>query len=159
MNDTLLHKLSAFPADLHIREVCRRGAGSAQCRYLVIVGGEPKCAKYSEVRDFIDRRAAENSMKAKGNNCEGLVGVLKSERGLLAGARVVYTESFPSLTVRGAVKDIEVSFSYILMRVEWDDGRAYDPSYSLDQLQIDITANDVSFSVRGAGTLAGAITF
>lgn len=158
MDASLLHKLSAFPAHLHIREVCRRGAGSAQCRYLVIVGGEPKCAKYSEVRDFIDRRTAENSMKAKGDNCEGLVGVLKGERELLVGAQVVYTESFPTLTARGAVKDIEISSSHILMRVEWDDGRAYDPGYGLDQLQIDVSANDVSFSVRGAGTLAGVIT-
>ncbi len=179
MNEILLHKLSAFPGDPHVREVCERGGGEAQCRYLTAVyapGGvfSNSCAKYGGLRNVIDQRVAENSMRRKGDNCEGLVGVLKHELGSLVGTRVEYTESDPTLTLGGTLKEIEivpsVATSYendtierrsacsLRMKVDWDDGEDYSPGYYLHDLQIDVATNALSFSVRGAGTLAGVIT-
>jgi hypothetical protein len=132
------------------------------------------CEKYGRLRNVIDQRVAENSMRRKGDNCEGLVGVLKHELGSLIGARVEYTESYPTLTLGGTLRDIDivpsVATSYgndtierrsaysLRMKVDWEDGRDYSPGYYLHDLQINITTNGLSFSVRGAGTFAGAIT-
>jgi hypothetical protein len=176
VNDTLLHKLSAFPGDPHVREVCERGGGEARCRYLTVVYGgafRNNCEKYGELRNTIDQRVAENSMRRKGDNCEGLVGVLKHELGSLVGTPVEYTESHPTLTLSGTLKEIDiipsVATSYgkdtietrsaysLMMKVDWEDGRDYSPGYYLHDLQIDVTTSGLSFSNRGAGTLAGAI--
>ena len=179
MNDILLHKLSAFPGDPHVREVCERGGGEARCRYLAGVytpGGvfRNNCERYGELRNVIDQRVAENSMRRKGDNCEGLVGVLKHALGSLVGTRVEYTESCPTFTLSGTLKGIDIipsvettyrndtierrSAYSLRMKVHWEDGRDYSPGYYLHDLQIDVTTNGVSFSVRGAGTLAGVIT-
>lgn len=178
MNETLLHKLSAFPGDPHVREVCERGGGEARCRFLTGVYTPSgalgnNCEKYGELRNVIDQRVAENSMSRKGDNCEGLVGVLKHELGSLVGTRVEYTESYPTLTLSGTLKEIDIVASVatscgndtmearnaysLRMKVDWEDGRDYSPDYHLHDLQIDVTTNGLSFSVRGAGTLAGVI--
>lgn len=179
MNESLLHKLLAFPGDPHVREVCERGGGEARCRFLTGVytpGGALRnnCEKYGELRNVIDRRVADNSMSRKGDNCEGLVGVLKHELGSLVGTRVEYAESYPTLTLSGTLKDIDivpaVATSYgndtieacsaysLRIQVDREDGRDYSPGYHLHDLQIGVTTNGLSFSVRGAGTLAGVIT-
>ena len=179
MNDILMHKLSAFPADSHIREVCERSGGDGQCRYLTAVytsGGTVRntCEKYGRLRNVIDQRVAENSMRRKGDNCDGLVGVLMHELGSLIGARVEYIESYPTLTHGGTLKEIDFVPSVatssgndtiqrrcaysLRMKVDWEDGRDYSPGYYLHDLQIDVTTNGLSFGVRGAGTLAGVIT-
>lgn len=178
MGDTLLHKLSTFPGDPHVREVCERGGGEGRCRYLTAVytpGGTFRntCEKYGSLRNVIDQRVAENSMRRKGDNCDGLVGVLKHELGSLVGTRVEYMESYPTLTVGGTLKDIDIvppvstsygndtiergSASSLRMKVDWEDGRDYSPGYYLHDLQIDVATNGLSFSVRGAGTFAGVI--
>jgi hypothetical protein len=157
MSDALLRKISTFPNDTHVREVCKHGSGEAACRYLAIVGGEIKCGKYGPARDFIDRRVADNSMTAKGDNCEGIVGLLKEDSGSLTGTRIIYTESVPTLEVRGTLKGIDINPSGIVMRVEWDEGKVYDPSYDLGTVQIDLTKEGLLFSLRGAGDLAGVI--
>jgi hypothetical protein len=179
VNDILLHELSAFPGDPHVREVCERGGGEERCRYLTAVytpGGTFRntCEKYGRLRNVIDQRVAENSMTRKGDNCEGLVGVLKHELVSLVGTRVEYTESYPTLTLGGTLKDIDivpsVATSYgndtierrsaysLRMKVDWKDGEDYSPGYYLRDLQIDVATNTLSFSARGAGTLAGVIT-
>ena len=74
MNDTLLHKLSAFPGDPHVREVCERGGGEARCRYLTAVYGgafRNNCEKYGELRNVIDQRVAENSRGGKAITVKG----------------------------------------------------------------------------------------
>lgn len=158
MRESLFQNVTAFPADAHIRDVCKHGGGEAACRYLVIIGGKPKCGKYGPARDLIERRVAENSMIAKGDNCDGIAGILKSDAVSLAGTRVIYTERAPTLRVSGTLQMIEVGPSAIVMKVKWDEGQAYDPNFNLGIVQIDVTAEGLEFGQRGLGDLAGVVT-
>lgn len=158
MRESTFQKVTAFPVEAHIRDVCKHGSGEAACRYLVIIGGKQKCGKFGPARDLIDRRVAEDSMAAKGNNCDGIAGILQSNAVSLAGTRVIYTERAPTLRVSGSLQVIDVGVSAIVMKVKWDDGQLYDPNFDLGTVQIDVTAEGLEFSQRGFGDLAGVVT-
>lgn len=56
----------------HLREVCALGQGEATCSYLMHGPDGWECAKIMPgYKAHIDRRRAENSMRAKGDNCPG----------------------------------------------------------------------------------------
>lgn len=56
-----------------IKELCRPGKGADTCRYLMCGPDGWECGKHQEFfRQELDRRSAEGSMGAKGDNCEGL---------------------------------------------------------------------------------------
>lgn len=58
-----------------IAELCRPGRGADTCRYLLGGPGGLECGKHQDgFRQEIDRRSAEGTMVAKGDNCEGLGG-------------------------------------------------------------------------------------
>jgi hypothetical protein len=53
-------------------EICKRGQGAECCRYLAVYEGF-RCAKLTDgLREMIDKRSAEGTMGAKGDNCEGI---------------------------------------------------------------------------------------
>lgn len=51
--------------------VCKMGQGSECCRYLSMDKDGWSCLKHTELRRFIDKKVAEQTMKARGDNCEG----------------------------------------------------------------------------------------
>jgi hypothetical protein len=53
-----------------INEICKIGMIGC-CRYLV-VGTVFECAKHSELKDTLDARVKAGTMRAVGDNCEGL---------------------------------------------------------------------------------------
>jgi hypothetical protein len=58
--------------DDHVRDVCRPGAKHETCRYLCRSAKGWQCAKLTDLRAHLDRRVAEQSIHARGDNCPGL---------------------------------------------------------------------------------------
>jgi len=69
---------SAAPAkipDVHLKDVCKMGAGAACCRYVVAGVEGIECAKHQpEFAAEINRRVAAGSFTAIGDNCPGIGG-------------------------------------------------------------------------------------
>lgn len=57
--------------DAHLKEVCRPGAGEKCCRYLTMDAKGWSCEKNGELRELLDKRVADDTINAKGDNCEG----------------------------------------------------------------------------------------
>jgi hypothetical protein len=56
-----------------VANVCKIGQGEKCCRYLIVGGQGFECAKVQEpMKALIDKRVAEGSFRAKGDNCEGV---------------------------------------------------------------------------------------
>lgn len=55
----------------HVTEICKFGHRGQTCRYLGAGEGGFMCLKHSEFKDLLDQRVANNTMNAKGDNCEG----------------------------------------------------------------------------------------
>lgn len=62
---------SSYIAEETASGTCGLGKGKDCCRYLGFGQGGWRCLKNSEMRAAIDRKFAEGSMAAKGDNCEG----------------------------------------------------------------------------------------
>lgn len=62
---------SSYIAEETVNGACGLGKGEGCCRYLGLGQGGWRCLKHSEMRAVIDRKFAEGSMTAKGDNCEG----------------------------------------------------------------------------------------
>jgi len=58
-------------SDEWARRVCLVGQGEQTCRYLCADDLSWRCAKLTSFRDYFDRRVAEGTMKARGDNCPG----------------------------------------------------------------------------------------
>lgn len=56
-----------------LKEVCKVGQGEACCRYILLDGKGFKCAKFTKLHNFIDMKVAKGLIKARGNNCPGLL--------------------------------------------------------------------------------------
>lgn len=57
--------------DQHLKEVCKIGQGKNCCRYLIMGMGGFQCAKFTNLKEFIDKRVLDNNIIARSNNCEG----------------------------------------------------------------------------------------
>jgi len=55
----------------HVKTVCKIGQGHDCCRYLVMGMQGFECAKHSAMASHLDMRVAQESITARGNNCEG----------------------------------------------------------------------------------------
>lgn len=56
----------------YLANVCKLGQGAATCSYIASSGGGWTCAKLNDgLARIINQRRAEDSMRAKGDNCEG----------------------------------------------------------------------------------------
>lgn len=63
--------------DEHVDTVCRPGAGPETCAYLTLRPVDDRmgysCAKFMPgVREAIEERLIEGTMKAQGDNCSGV---------------------------------------------------------------------------------------
>lgn len=58
--------------DAHLEEVCKPGKGQATCRYLCQGAKGMMCAKHTPMKVHLDKFAADKTMTATGDNCEGL---------------------------------------------------------------------------------------
>ena len=60
-----------LPAD-HFMNVCKPGQGHECCRYVVASPGGIECAKHSSLRHILDQRVLEETIVARGDNCDGV---------------------------------------------------------------------------------------
>ena len=56
-----------------LMEVCKLGKGSICCRYILLDRKGFKCVKFTKLHNYIDVRVAKGVIKARGNNCPGLM--------------------------------------------------------------------------------------
>lgn len=55
----------------HLKNVCKHGGGAFTCSYLASGGQGFECLKGTGFQNIIERRRAEKSMIAMGDNCSG----------------------------------------------------------------------------------------
>lgn len=56
----------------HLHSVCRYKNGEQTCKYIFMYKNKFLCVKKTPLKEFLDIRAKEEKMKARGDNCEGL---------------------------------------------------------------------------------------
>ena len=56
----------------HLTNICKKGHGKDACRYISLGPNGFVCAKDSIISKQLDLLSDNGSMKAVGNNCEGL---------------------------------------------------------------------------------------
>ena len=72
MNNYLTDENRKIP-EAHLNTVCKLKQGSKTCRYIGLVPSLGfVCAKKTPMKTMLDDRTVEGSMKAVGDNCEGL---------------------------------------------------------------------------------------
>jgi len=54
-----------------IKDVCKIGQGHNCCRYLVMGAQGFECVKHSAMASLLDQRVQQETITARGNNCEG----------------------------------------------------------------------------------------
>lgn len=60
-----------YPDDAHVEATCKAGQIGC-CRYLAMGAGGWSCEKHSEMRAHLDARVAAGTIRATGDNCDGL---------------------------------------------------------------------------------------
>ena len=55
----------------HLDAVCKISCGEKTCRYIGLGVNGFICSKHTELRNILDKKATEDKMVAKGNNCDG----------------------------------------------------------------------------------------
>lgn len=56
-----------------LKEICKAGQGKECCRYLVFGSEGFECAKHTGLAVTLDIKVETNTMRAQGNNCEGIL--------------------------------------------------------------------------------------
>jgi hypothetical protein len=141
--------LQAFPKKEHLREKCRPMAGSDTCRYLTCGAEGFRCAKFTGLREAIDKQ--KDAMRAKGDNCEGILAVIVDHAQELVGKRVLCEEIMPTRITKGSLMDIEIEENGNLS-ISWEEkekGRDYLYSFSVRSLRIAISNLKIKFSFSG----------
>ena len=57
----------------YIKDVCQIHQGQKTCKYIMFCNGHFRCVKNTLVQSGIDEYSSKQLMKAKGDNCEGLI--------------------------------------------------------------------------------------
>lgn len=57
--------------DKFVEETCKPGTVDC-CRYLLMGGGGWECGKFTDFKDLLDVRVANNTIRATGDNCPGV---------------------------------------------------------------------------------------
>lgn len=60
-----------YPEAQWVKEVCKIGQGPLCCRYLTMMAGGWSCEKLGPSAAYLDKRVAEGTFTARGDNCEG----------------------------------------------------------------------------------------
>jgi hypothetical protein len=58
--------------DAYAQAVCKTGQGALTCRYLMLGGTGWRCGKLTDLRGFLDQKAANGEIGAQGDNCAGV---------------------------------------------------------------------------------------
>lgn len=61
-----------FPSLEYAMETCKIGQGHDCCRYLTMNPAGFSCEKHGRLKSHLDKRVADNTIVAQGDNCEGL---------------------------------------------------------------------------------------
>lgn len=57
----------------HVIDVCKIGQGSGTCRYITMSSSGWECGKLTPwIRALLDERVESNTIRAKGDNCDGV---------------------------------------------------------------------------------------
>ena len=152
-----IEALLNFPTEKHVEKFCKLGEGEETCRYFSLaMGGSPRwsCEKTSSVKRLIDERIGQGTMNAKGDNCEGLLGLIMDNQKQLEGKRLEYSESMPSYRSSGVFKRMEIK-SGILCLVWEEGGKKESNSLSVNDLGITVARQSITFDIAGLGSFAG----
>jgi len=55
----------------HVKNVCKIGQGHDCCRYLVVGPNGFECMKNTSLAPVLDKRVTDETISARGDNCEG----------------------------------------------------------------------------------------
>ncbi len=160
MAEGIIVAVSKFPSEEHVDKFCKPGRGEKTCRYLTMTKDGWNCAKATALRQEIDARVANGTMNSKGDNCQGLLGLILKRHQELEGARVRYEESMPSVQKEGTLQEIGVRDGILQINVGWKgQTEEFSPSINTDCLDISVVDNSIVFGVAGVpGSFAGKTT-
>lgn len=149
----LSRQFNSFPSQGHVENVCKIGQGEASCRYLSVESGSQgtrySCQKYGELREVIDNRATQGTMRSKGNNCGGMVELIQLAQKDLAGNITHYEEHMPYIEIDGTFDGIYVDRGNVSIG---------ELSISEDFALISVTPRGFTLTARGIGSFVGKET-
>ena len=150
--------LSKFPSEEHAKGVCKPGDGDQTCRYLTMSPKGWGCEKASSLKRTLDERVVKNQMRARGDNCDGLLGKILENREALKGKKIVYSESTPSFHDRGVLKEIVVQNGMLYVTAFWEQNGEDTYSYSVSDIDMRVELRSITFGIAGLGNFAGQTT-
>ena len=147
--------LRFFPSDKHVKEFCQPGAGAKTCCYLTASGRGWNCAKYTSMRIAIDER--KSTMKAQGDNCEGILKSITEHASELIGKTVSYKESMPTYVSTGPFKEMKIEDD--MLSIVWDkNGKEDFATFAVSALGISVSGSEIEFGLAGLGSFGGEAT-
>ncbi len=158
MAKKLFETLLAFPTEEQVKNVCQPGQGEKTCRYLT-AGGRPLwyCAKASSLKAALDERVAKGTMKARGDNCGGLLGLIMDNQEDLVGKKVEYKETMPTCVSNGTFTIMEIKDKFL--NLFWKVGeKEENTGYNIDYLGISLIRQSIIFEIAGIGIMGGTVT-
>lgn len=125
-----------FPNEDHVKKVCRSKQGKRTCRYLSL-STVSHCEKGSFIGELANSRVKEGVMKARGDNCDGILEFLCDGR--LAGKEVISEKkSPPYYKIKGTVRKLVVKDGMLVLDLvldaEWEDRDEYTCTVTLGHL-------------------------
>ncbi|MBU3942765.1 hypothetical protein KKA24_02160 [Patescibacteria group bacterium] len=142
----LFKLFSRFPTQKHVIEICKMGQGKETCRYLA-VGSSWECLKTNcSLRKNINKRVEINEIIAKGDNCEGPLGLIIKEQEKLRGRKAIYAR--PYFTMTSKLKKIEIEDTLRII-MDWEDKKGVEKGaefeFDINDLNIALNSKSVNF--------------
>ena len=110
------------------------------------------------MKQMLDKRVAQNSMAAKGDNCAGIIGQLIENQENLKGKQVEYRESMPRVRISAIFNRMEIDDGILNIIVDNAGKEEVISSINTDYLGMNIDQSGITFSVEGLGSFAGETT-
>lgn len=150
----LYQKFASFPNKGHVEAVCKPGQGAATCRYLSVDPQRPNgemfsCQKYGTLREAIDERVKEGTMRAQGDNCGGLVEFMQQNQSDLEGNSTHYVERMPTIELDGTFDGITAEKGNVHMG---------ELAISEDFALLEVRQDGITLTARGVGAFVGEQT-
>lgn len=143
----------SFPSPNHVMSVCKPNKDEQTCRHLAMEGKGFRCIKASPFRRIIDEETEAGATRAKGDNCEGILGFVVEKQDLLVGNPTEYEEGGPRLKEKAQFQFIKVEDGLITLATS----KSVNPRISENHVQIDVYKDSIRFSARGVGPLGGEL--
>ena len=141
--EELFRLFSRFPTQKHVIEICKMGQGKETCRYLA-TGSRWECLKTScLLKKNIDKKVENGEMIAKGDNCQGLLGLVIRNQRELKGKKVSYIRPYCNIT--SGLKKIEVRDGILTITMFWQNGRKLDIALDINDLDIIVNREGINF--------------